>query len=79
MLSVTALKNKLNPLAILKKAIYFNQLATISYKFHSISNNNKIDMHSKMTPPFFSKVTDMTRIQLSIVGIYILAPKLVVV
>ena len=55
-------KYKLNPLAILKKAIYFNQLATISYRIHLISNNNKTDMHSKMTPPFFSKVTDMTRI-----------------
>ena len=54
-------KYKLNPLAILKKAIYFNQLTTISYRFHLISNNN-IDMHSKMTPPFFSNVTDMTRI-----------------
>ena len=55
-------KYKLNPLAILKKAIYFNQLAAISYRFHLISNNNNIDMHSKMTPPFFSKVTDMTHI-----------------
>ena len=55
-------KYKLNPLTILKKAICFNQLATISYRIHLISNNNKIDMHSKMTPPFFSKVTDTTYI-----------------
>ena len=50
---------QLKPLAILKKAIYFNRVATISYRIHSISNN-KIDMHSKITPSFFSKVTDMT-------------------
>ena len=56
-------KYKLNPLAILNKAIYFNQLATISHRFHLISNNNNTDVHSKMTPPFFSKVTDMTHIQ----------------
>ena len=42
-------------MAILNKAIYFNQLTTISYRFHLIWNNNKTDMHSKMIPPFFSK------------------------
>ena len=63
-------KYKLNPLAILNKAIYFNQLTTISYRFHLISNNNKTDMHSKLIPPFFSKVINKTHSQLSVVGIY---------
>ena len=51
-------KYKLNPLAILKKAIYFNQLVTISYRIHLISNN-KIDMYSKMTLHFKSHQHDL--------------------
>ena len=41
------------PLVILKKTHLFQSFSNNLSRTHLISNNNKRDMHSKMTPPFF--------------------------
>ena len=53
---------KQKPLVILKKTHLFQSFSSNLSKIHRISSNNKRDMHSKMTPPFFIKVTDVTRV-----------------
>ena len=51
---------KQKPLVILKKTHLFQSLSNNLYRTHLISSNNKQDMCSEMTPPFFFKVTDVT-------------------
>ena len=45
---------------VFKKTHLFQSFSNNLYKTHLISSNNKRDMCSKMTPPFFFKVTDVT-------------------
>ena len=42
---------------ILKKTHLFQSFSNNLYRTHLISSNNKSDVRSKMTPPFFFKVT----------------------
>ena len=42
---------------ILKKTHLFQSFSNNLYRIRLISSNNKRDVHSKMTPPFFFKVT----------------------
>ena len=53
---------KQKPLIILKKIHLFQLLSNNLYRTHLTSCNNKRGLCSKMTPPFFFKVTDVTRV-----------------
>ena len=54
--------HKQKPLLILKKIHLFQLLSNNLYRTHLTSSNNKRGLCSKMTPPFFFKVTDVTRV-----------------
>ena len=45
-----------------KQQHLFQLFSNNLYRTHLISSNNKRDVHSKMSPPFFFKVTDATRV-----------------